>query len=281
MASERIGLREAAERLGVHYMTVYHYVRTGRLPAERHGSTWSVDVADLATISQRPSRASATTKAAPKRGSSRAPRRHRLVERMVRGDEAGAWLIVESALASGATPSDIYQDLMAPALHDVGDRWVDGSISIADEHMASVVATRMVGRLGPRFARRGRTRGSVVVGTPSGESHSLPGAMLADQLRGAHFEVIDLGVNAPVESFVQTARGADRLVAVLIGVTRSGLDDTVRATIDGLTSIGAPVLVGGRAIVDEAHARRLGAVGWTGPSAMTAVAAVEALATSS
>ena len=34
---ELITLHEAAARLGVHYMTAYRYVRTGRLPAERDG----------------------------------------------------------------------------------------------------------------------------------------------------------------------------------------------------------------------------------------------------
>jgi excisionase family DNA binding protein len=37
-----ISLREAAERLGVHYMTAYSYVRTGRLPAARDGVEWRV-----------------------------------------------------------------------------------------------------------------------------------------------------------------------------------------------------------------------------------------------
>jgi excisionase family DNA binding protein len=41
------GLREAAELLGVHYMTVYRYIRTGRLPAHQAGSQWEISAADL------------------------------------------------------------------------------------------------------------------------------------------------------------------------------------------------------------------------------------------
>ena len=65
-----------------------------------------------------------------------------------------------------------------------------------------------------------------------------------------------------MKTLLKTAALAAALAAfpfAVIGVTRSGLDDAVRATIDGLTSIDVPVLVGGRAILDEAHARRLGA----------------------
>ena len=39
MARQSLTLPEVAEKLGVHYMTAYRYVRTGRLPAKRSGST--------------------------------------------------------------------------------------------------------------------------------------------------------------------------------------------------------------------------------------------------
>ena len=267
--TDRVGLREAAERLGVHYMTVYHYVRTGRLAAEREGATWLVERADLEAF--------ATPGARPA-SSAETPRPGRLAERMVHGDEAGAWAIVEGAMASGATPEAVYENLLVPALHGVGERWAAGAISVADEHRASVVATRVIGRMGPRFARRGRSRGSVVLGAPEGESHALPVAIVADLLRAAHVEPIDLGANAPAVSFAETAAGADRLVAVLIGVTAEGLEGAVRETIGAVArGVDVPVLVGGRAIRDRAHALSLGAAGWTGHSAASAVAAVDAL----
>ena len=45
-----VGLRDAAEQLGVHYMTAYRYVRNGTLPAHKSGGEWQVDPADLATL---------------------------------------------------------------------------------------------------------------------------------------------------------------------------------------------------------------------------------------
>ena len=47
MPNETITLTEAAERLGVHYMTAYRYVRTGRLPATKLGSEWRVETSDV------------------------------------------------------------------------------------------------------------------------------------------------------------------------------------------------------------------------------------------
>ncbi|HET7719678.1 MAG TPA: helix-turn-helix domain-containing protein, partial [Acidimicrobiales bacterium] len=51
-------LEEAAELLGVHYMTAYRYVRLGVLPAQKVGGTWQVqpqDVHRLRTESAAPS----------------------------------------------------------------------------------------------------------------------------------------------------------------------------------------------------------------------------------
>ena len=56
----------------------------------------------------------------------------------------------------------------------------------------------------------------MLVGSVAGETHALPSAILADILRGAGFEVIDLGANTPPVSFAEAARRAHRLIAVLI-----------------------------------------------------------------
>ncbi len=162
-----IGLREAADRLGVHYMTVYRYVRTGRLAAVREGAEWRVQTEDVDHLRN------GTEPATRHPRGSRGVARDRLEARLIGGDEAGAWLVVESALASGASPSEIYLLLLVPTLAAIGDRWEAGDLTVADEHRATVVAQRLVGRLGPRTgapwpharhgrARRGRRRGAWV-----------------------------------------------------------------------------------------------------------------------
>ena len=71
---------------------------------------------------------------------------------MVAGDEAGAWAVLEAALASGVAPADAHMDLLVPALDSIGEQWARGVLTVADEHRASVVAQRLIGRLGPQFA---------------------------------------------------------------------------------------------------------------------------------
>ncbi len=257
MSDADLTLHEAAELLGVHYMTAYRYVRLGVLPAVKAGGTWRVMVADVHAFRDQ---------APPAVGGSRrrAPWAARLEARLVAGDGRGAWGVVEAALAAGTELDEVYLDVIAPAMRSIGDRWQAGEIDISVEHRATGITFRLLGRLGPRFARRGRARGTVMVGAPAGERHSLPVAMLADLLRGEGWEVSDIGADMPWESFVHAALDTADLVAIGVSVTS---EESLPAAAEVLAALGSSVagtylVVGGPAVEDLAHAQSLGAHGW-------------------
>jgi methanogenic corrinoid protein MtbC1 len=183
---------------------------------------------------------------------------------MLAGDNAGAWQVVEAAMASGVEPQDVYVDLLAPALHEIGSAWERGDIGIADEHLASGVAASIVGRMGPRFRRRGRHRGTVLVAMPAGERHGLGVAMLADILAQAGFEVLNLGPDTPPESLHTAIATRDDLSAVVISVVSPArLPGAARLVAAARRSNPeVTIAVGGFAVPDQATAQRLGADGW-------------------
>ncbi|HEY6377740.1 MAG TPA: cobalamin-dependent protein [Candidatus Dormibacteraeota bacterium] len=257
MSAKSVSLREASAQLGLHYMTVYRHIRTGRLPAHRNGSTWEVDVADLARFTAG-RRAPTGTRGRPVH----ARRVPDLAARLVEGDEAGAWTLVESVSGAGATPQAVYIDLFVPALRRIGELWERGEIGIAEEHRATVVMQRLVGRMGPRFRRPGRPRGTIVLGAPEGELHGLPTALVADLLRVQGFVVVDLGANVPTDSFVDCVLRLPAL-AVGVAVTMPGRLPAARRLVRALRRAGvrAPILVGGAGIT-EAEATRIGADLW-------------------
>ena len=261
-------LQEAAEQLGVHYMTAYRYVRLGVLPAQKVGGTWQVAAADLATFREGSGVVSAQEPGARRR----APWAMRLEARLVAGDSRGAWGVIEAALAAGADLDEIYLEVISPAMRSIGARWADGELDISVEHRATGITFRLLGRLGPRFARRGRSRGTVVVGAPMGERHSLPVAMLADLLRGEGWEVSDLGADMPTTSFVGSVMSTPGLVAVGVSVTSP---DSLPAAADLIEALhvavpGVPVVVGGAAVEGRDHALTLGATGWASSAAALA-----------
>jgi MerR family transcriptional regulator, light-induced transcriptional regulator len=254
-----LGLQEAADRLGVHYMTAYRYVRTGRLPATRIGTQWWVDPRDLqAARTGTPVAGRSRTQT---RKASRASAARRLEDRLVAGDEPGAWRIVEGRLGSGSDPDDVLLDALGEAMRSVGEGWESGDYTVDDEHRASGVATRVVARLGASFTKRGPKRGSVILGTPPHELHGLPTAMAANVLRGRGFDVVDLGADVPEAAFGSAVAKVARPLAVAVAVTTGNHDRAVRAIVRAIdkASPGLPVLVGGAAIEGEEHAHRLGA----------------------
>jgi MerR family transcriptional regulator, light-induced transcriptional regulator len=265
-------LHEAAAELGVHYMTAYRYVRLGQLPATKTGGIWRVSAADLRAFR---SAGTDVPVGAPRR---RAPWTARLEGRLVAGDTAGAWQVLEAAMASGMGLEELYLDVVGPVMTAIGAGWERGEIDVGVEHRATGIAVRLLGRLGPRFARRGRTRGTVVLGTPAGERHALPVSLVADLLSARGFEVSDLGADVPPASFAAAVEAADRLVVVgvnLTGIERAG---AARATIAAVRSVAdVPILVGGRAVPDVAAARALGADTFTS-SGRAVLSAVEQVA---
>lgn len=267
---EPLTLTEVAARLGVHYMTVYRYVRLGQLPATQVGRTWQVRADDLdAFMSDR------AGEAPTPRGSARWSTR--FVNRLMAGDESGSWGVVEAALTAGMTPQEAYTDIITPAMRTIGEKWQRGAIDVATEHAASAVATRVVSRLGPQMRSRGVRRGTVVLGSTQTELHALPLSLFADLLRNARFEVLDLGANLPAEHFAREVHEADDVVAVCVGVTTSGQEAAISETLGALRgATAAPILVGGAGI-DEDAARSLGADGYA-RTGEEAVALVESLA---
>ncbi len=260
MPAESISLRAAAEQLGLHYMTVYRYVRTGRLAATKVGGQWFVDPADIEAIDagDDPSRSDGVrTKAAG-----------HLEDRLLAADEAGAWAVVSQSLTSGAEPAEIHLRMLIPAMRSIGDRWQRGEINVFDEHQATVVASRITARLGPRFHRRGTPRGHVVVGLVAGDTHALTTAIIADLLRGRGFEVTDLGADTPAESFLEvmaTASADIPLIGVVISSHTTTNFSQATNTIAAIRARRPNVLIalGGTGVPGRVEAEAAGATIWS------------------
>ena len=259
MADEVLTLQQAADELGVHYMTAYRYVRLGQLDAYKVGGGWRVG-ADALESFRVERQVSEPARSRP------APWSDRLEARLIAGDAAGAWGVIEASMAAGTDVADVYVGVLSPAMRSIGERWRTGEIDVAIEHRASGIASRLVGRLGSRCLRRGRSRGTIVLGAPVGERHGLPVAILGDLLRLEGWEVSDLGADTPTGSFVHAATTTDHLMAVGVSVTSSDhLDEcaNVCAALRG-AEVTAPIILGGLAVRDHEHALELGAHGYAG-----------------
>jgi methanogenic corrinoid protein MtbC1 len=149
------------------------------------------------------------------------------------------------------------EEVVAPALRTIGDRWQQGAEHIADEHLLSeAVRSRLRRLLGDR---RHAVRGTAVLACAPGERHELGLLTLAVLLQADGWLAVYLGPDAPVESSLALAEriGADVLC---LSVTT---DESAARLADELERVELPqdlrLTVGGSAIA-EASGQRLGEV---------------------
>ena len=258
MANSDVSLHDVAEMLDVHYMTVYRYVRQGQLPATKVGRSWYVKPSDLELFRDAKVHASEV----PEGGRKVAPWAERLEAQLIQGDQRGAAEIMEAVLRSGHDLYFLYLQVLSPAMGAIGAKWAAGNLEIFVEHRASNIAMRLIGQFGPRFARRGVSKGTVVLGSPADEMHTLSTSMVADLIRLEGWNVSDVGANMPAEAFAEAIRQGEDVVAVCIGVTMPGSLPAAQATIGAIRKVvprDLPILVGGAGVASDEIARDLGA----------------------
>lgn len=239
--TQDVDLREAAERLGVHYQTAYQWVRSGDLPAVRLRNRYRISVDDLERFAQE--RDTPRPVAVPPRGRRWEHTATRWNQAVLEGDERTARSLLLDLRDEGVPATELVERVVVPALRDVGEGWVRGQVSIAQEHRASRMIERLLGELTP--TPRGRRRGTAVVAAVSGDHHTLPTSMAALALRDDRWRVEHLGADVPADELVRFAvdADADLVVLTVTNPDRAAATERTRRRLDaaGIACIvGAP-----------------------------------------
>lgn len=175
---------------------------------------------------------------------------------LVGGDQIEAELVALDAIAGGVAVADLYADVLAPALNEVGRRWQSGDLTVADEHLATAIVESVmarVGRTGTRLPRRSRER--LLLACAEHEAHVVALRMLADLAEGAGFDVRYLGGSVPVDALVDLAERLRPRIVCLSASVGAPAASVVEA-VEGLVALpGVDVLLGGdgvpRALLDR------------------------------
>lgn len=192
------------------------------------------------------------------------------------GDRDEALTVVETLVESGVDPVSIMVDLVAAVQRRVGERWADGSWSVAQEHAATGIATSALEAVS-RLTRGGAPeRGRAVVACAEHEWHALPAMLVSNALRTRGWHVTMLGASTPTARLNRYLQDLGPDVTAVSCSVPAGLPNS-RGFIEASTTAGIPVLAGGAAFGPDARrASALGATAWA-PDARRAVAVVEEL----
>ena len=156
------------------------------------------------------------------------------------GDELGR-------LAASLSPRDLVYQVAVPLMREVGIRWHNGTLAIAQEHLVSQMLRSLLGNMVRLFRPRNISK-RMVFATPAGEPHEfgiLASAMLASM---AGIEPIYLGADLPAREIAEASRRSGAQV-ILLGITV-----IKESTYDEVRSLAAAMPEAGELWLGGAHA---------------------------
>jgi 5-methyltetrahydrofolate--homocysteine methyltransferase len=184
---------------------------------------------------------------------------------VIAGNAPLAKSLTEAALAEAVAPATIVNDALIPAMGIVGERFGRGEIYVPEMLISARAMQAALSILEPLMAKADIvSRGTVVIGTVKGDVHDIGKNIVVIMLKGSGFTVHDLGVDVPVEGFVDAIRELrpDVLgISALLTTTMPGMKTVIQALESAGVRNQVKVLVGGAPVTAE-FAQSIGADGY-------------------
>jgi len=197
------------------------------------------------------------------------------------GDPEVAERLARQAIAQGIDPLDAINKGFVVGMDYVGEQFGLGEMFLPDLVLAGEAMKAAIAVLEPEMVKRGTERqmlGKVVLGTVEGDIHEIGKTLVGTMLSASGFQVYDLGVDVPTNTFVEKARqvNADIVgLSALLTTTMARQRDVIEALNDQGMRPQVKVMVGGAPVTDN-WADEIGADGY-GEDAIGAVTVAKRL----
>lgn len=191
-----------------------------------------------------------------------------LSDAIIKGDQKTAVDITKEALAEGLEPATILSDGLIAGMDVIGVRFKANEVYIPEVLISARAMKMAMEVLEPKLIESGvQPLGKALIGTVQGDLHDIGKNLVMMMLKGAGFEVIDLGTDVSPDVFVQKTKESNAQIvglSALLTTTMPAMERTIRAIKDA----GIPVrtMVGG-APVTQAYADKIGADGYAADAA--------------
>jgi 5-methyltetrahydrofolate--homocysteine methyltransferase len=194
--------------------------------------------------------------------------------------QPGVTELVEKALASGLSIKDIITKGLSGGMNIVGQNFEAGEYFIPDMLASAQAVGAAMEILEPYLAGSDiNVKGKVIVATVKHDLHDIGKNIVSVLLRGAGYNVKDLGNNVDIQAIVDAVREEKPQflgLSALLTSTMTSMADVIRMLEENGLRDQVKIVVGG-APVSEEFAKSIGADGY-GADGFQAVAVVEALA---
>ena len=186
-----------------------------------------------------------------------------LADAVVRGDQNAAVELTRAAIDEGVAVKSILDEGLIGGMDDLAARWKRNEVYIPEVLIAARAMKSAMEILEPELVKAGvEPVGRFLIGTVQGDLHDIGKNLVAMMLKGAGFEVTDLGVDVPPEKFIEQAKATGvQLIGMsaLLTTTMPGMEKTLKALKDA--GVSAKIMIGG-APVTQGYAEKIGADGF-------------------
>ena len=192
-----------------------------------------------------------------------------LADAVIKGDQHTAVEITNAALAEGMPAKSVLDEGLIAGMDIIGARFKKNEVYIPEVLIAARAMKMAMAILEPALAKAGvKPIGKCLIGTVQGDLHDIGKNLVAMMLKGAGFDVVDLGVDVEPEKFIEQVKAADANVVVgmsaLLTTTMPGMEKTLKALRD--SGVSAKIMVGGAPVTQD-YADRIGADGYAADAA--------------
>lgn len=180
---------------------------------------------------------------------------------------------VQQALDEGIPAAEILQDGLLAGMSIIGEKFKNNEVFVPEVLVAARAMNRGVEVLRPYLVADGvEDKGTAILGTVKGDMHDIGKNLVRMMLEGKGLKVIDLGVDVPVESFIDAARENDAQIiccSALLTTTMGEMRNVVEAVEASELKGKVKIMVGG-APITQAYCDQIGADYYTPDAASAA-----------
>jgi len=170
--------------------------------------------------------------------------------------------LVEEAIAGKVDVKDIVIEGLTAGMETVGKNFESGKYLIPDMLASAEAVGAAMDILAPHLEKAGvESKGKFLIATVKGDLHDIGKNIVSIMLKGAGFDVVDLGTDVPTEKILETAKEYKPQflgLSALLTTTMPEMETVIRALKDRGVREEMKVLIGGAATSRE-FAEKIGA----------------------
>lgn len=199
------------------------------------------------------------TRAATRRRELRNLSSSTLFHALIGGREEEAADILINTFLNGDTLSQIFDGIVTDSMRRIGDLWMSGDLTVAQEHLASRTVLNAAQKLRAVVPVPEMSGNMAMCCAIEGDYHELPTHLAQIVLESAGWEVLNFGANTPLYSFAgEVLQHAPELVIIsgtmILDLERAARD--FREFRTELSKLNIAVAVGGQGFKDERIRKR-------------------------